>query len=75
MCHLLPPSFAPTLFLAAYHSRSLSLSLSVSHSYQLATGSSENVVKVWDMRRRANIYTIPAHSALVAAVKYVEGRE
>jgi len=33
------------------------------------------VVKVWDMRRRANIYTIPAHSALVAAVKYVEGRE
>ena len=33
------------------------------------------MVKVWDMRRRANIYTIPAHSALVAAVKYVEGRE
>ena len=27
------------------------------------------------MRRRVNIYTIPAHSALVAAVKYVEGRE
>jgi len=46
-----------------------------SNSYQFATGSSENVVKIWDMRRRANIYTIPAHSALVAAVKYVEGRE
>lgn len=29
------------------------------------------MVKVWDMRKRTSIYTIPAHSALVAAVKYV----
>ena len=49
----------------------ISPSLPPASSYQLATGSSENVVKVWDMRKRTNIYTIPAHSALVAAVNYV----
>lgn len=54
----LPPSLLPFLFPI---------------SYQIATGSSENVVKIWDVRRRQNIYTLPAHSALVAAVKYVPG--
>lgn len=41
------------------------------HSYQLATGGSENVVKLWDVRKKQSTYTLPAHSGLISAVKCV----
>ena len=51
--------------------------LSVSHldtvsdpSYHIATGSGDNTCKVWDLRQRRCIYTIPAHHNLVTGVKF-----
>lgn len=32
----------------------------------MVTGSADNTVKVWDIRMRRNIYTIPAHNNLVS---------
>lgn len=39
--------------------------------YQLATGSGENIVKLWDVRKKKNFYTLPAHTSLVTAVRSV----
>jgi WD40 repeat protein len=41
--------------------------------YQLATGGSENVAKVWDVRKKQNAYTLPAHSGLISSIKCVRG--
>ena len=43
------------------------------NSYQVATGSADNTVKIWDLRRKTNIYTVPAHTKLVSDVKFEEG--
>lgn len=39
-------------------------------SYHAATGSGDNTCKVWDLRRRKCIYTIPSHQNLVSSVKF-----
>lgn len=38
--------------------------------YHVATGSGDNTCKVWDLRQRKCIYTIPAHQNLVTGVKF-----
>ena len=38
--------------------------------YQVATGSSDHTVRVWDLRKKNCAYIIPAHSNLISAVKY-----
>ncbi|PSN50362.1 U4/U6 small nuclear ribonucleoprotein Prp4 [Blattella germanica] len=38
--------------------------------YHVVTGSEDNTCKIWDLRRRAALYTIPAHVNLVSQVKY-----
>lgn len=44
-----------------------------SFSYHLVTGSADNSAKIWDLRKRSCIYTIPAHMNLVSGVKYQPG--
>lgn len=39
-------------------------------SYHIATGSEDNSCRVWDLRRRGCVYTIPAHMNLLSHVKY-----
>lgn len=39
-------------------------------SYQLATGSEDNTCRIWDVRKRACLYTIPAHMSLVSGLRY-----
>lgn len=39
-------------------------------SYQMATGSEDNSVKIWDLRQRKCLYTIPSHTGLVSKVKF-----
>jgi WD40 repeat protein len=46
------------------------LSHSLARSYQLASGSEDNTAIVWDLRKRAALYTIPAHTALISAVRF-----
>jgi len=36
----------------------------------VATASEDNSAKIWDLRQRKNIYTIPAHNNLLTHVKY-----
>jgi WD40 repeat protein len=38
--------------------------------YHIATGSEDHSCKVWDLRKRACVYTIPAHMNLISQVKY-----
>ncbi|KAJ1461517.1 WD40-repeat-containing domain protein [Pelagophyceae sp. CCMP2097] len=38
--------------------------------YTLATGSDDHTVRIWDLRKRACAYTLPAHSSLVADVRF-----
>lgn len=40
------------------------------NGYHVATGSGDNTCKVWDLRQRKCIYTIPAHQNLVTGVKF-----
>ena len=40
--------------------------------YQIATGSDDNSVKIWDLRKRQSIYTVPAHTKLVSDIKFEE---
>ena len=48
----------------------LTSSLYLIHSYHIATGSGDNTCKVWDLRQRRCVYTIPAHQNLVTGVKF-----
>lgn len=43
--------------------------------YQIATGSEDNSVKIWDLRKRACVYTVPAHTKLVSDIKFEEQYE
>lgn len=36
----------------------------------MATGSEDNTAKIWDLRQRSCVYTIPAHTNLVCKVKF-----
>lgn len=38
--------------------------------YHLATGSGDNTCKVWELRNRKCLYTIPAHQNLLSAVRF-----
>ena len=43
--------------------------------YQIATGSDDNTVKIWDLRKRSCIYTVPAHTKLVSDIKFEDEYE
>jgi len=36
----------------------------------MATGSEDNTCRIWDVRKRACLYTIPAHMSLVSGLRY-----
>ncbi len=36
----------------------------------MATGSEDHTAKIWDLRQRACVYTVPAHSNLISKVKF-----
>jgi len=38
--------------------------------YHIASGSEDNTVKIWDVRQRCCVYTIPAHTNLVSHVNF-----
>eukprot|EP01048_Picozoa_sp_COSAG05_P006448 COSAG05_NODE_418_length_10011_cov_18.784100_2_plen_439_part_00 len=38
--------------------------------YQVATGSADHTVRIWDLRRKNCTYIIPAHSNLISQLKY-----
>lgn len=40
------------------------------NGHHLATGSDDNTIKVWDLRRRQNLYSIPAHNKLISDLKF-----
>ena len=40
--------------------------------YQMATGGDDNTIRIWDMRKRGCIYTIPAHNQAIPDLKYEE---
>ena len=37
--------------------------------YYLASGSEDHTVRVWDLRKKRSLYTIPAHKSLVSQVR------
>lgn len=40
------------------------------NGFNIATGAEDNACKIWDLRKRSCIYTIPSHTNLIADVKY-----
>ncbi len=36
--------------------------------FQLATGSDDNTVKIWDLRRKCLIHTLPAHKKTISDI-------
>jgi WD40 repeat protein len=38
--------------------------------YHIATGSEDNLCKIWDLRQIKNAYSIAAHQNLVSTVKF-----
>ena len=49
--------------------------LSTSRSYQIATGSGDDTIRIWDMRSLKALYTIPAHLSNVADVRFFNAQE
>ena len=43
------------------------------NGYHLATGSDDHTVRIWDLRKRNCLYTIPAHAGLVSNVRWQPG--
>lgn len=39
------------------------------NGYQMATSSEDNTAKIWDIRKRVCLYTLPAHQSSVAHVR------
>jgi U4/U6 small nuclear ribonucleoprotein PRP4 len=52
------------------HVKQLISSAFSENGYHLATGSDDNTVKLWDIRRRNCFYTIPAHNKLISDLKF-----
>lgn len=42
----------------------------VSRSYQIATGSGDDTIRIWDIRSLKALYTIPAHTSNVSEVRF-----
>ena len=40
-----------------------------SNGFHLATGSDDNSIRIWDLRKRATMYNIPAHSNCVSRLQ------
>jgi len=40
------------------------------NGYQLATGSDDNTVKIWDLRKKRNVEIVLAHNKLVSDIKF-----
>lgn len=40
---------------------------------QLASGSDDHTVRIWDLRKKKAAYTIPAHSSLISHVRFAPG--
>lgn len=40
------------------------------HGYHLATGGEDNTCRIWDLRKKRSLYTIPAHSNLISQIKF-----
>lgn len=40
------------------------------NGYHLASGGEDNLCRIWDLRMRKSLYTIPAHSNLISQVKF-----
>lgn len=39
----------------------------------LPSGGDDHTVKVWDLRQRTSVYTIPAHTSLISTVRWQPG--
>jgi U4/U6 small nuclear ribonucleoprotein PRP4 len=44
--------------------------LMTSHRYQIATGASDDTIRIWDLRSLKALYTIPAHLSNVSDVRF-----
>ncbi|PRQ44911.1 putative transcription factor WD40-like family [Rosa chinensis] len=54
-----------------FHCISQVLALSFSpNGYYLAPGGEDNTCRIWDLRKKKSIYSIPAHSNLISQVKF-----
>jgi U4/U6 small nuclear ribonucleoprotein PRP4 len=40
------------------------------NGYLVATGSEDNFCRIWDLRKREILYSIPAHKSLISHVKF-----
>jgi U4/U6 small nuclear ribonucleoprotein PRP4 len=40
------------------------------NGYAVATGGGDNVVRVWDLRKKECAHTVPAHGKLVSSVRF-----
>ena len=40
------------------------------NGWEVASGSDDHTVKVWDLRKRACGYTLPAHTGLISDIRY-----
>ena len=49
--------------------------MSPTPSYQIATGSGDDTIRIWDMRSLKALYTIPAHVSNVSDVRFFYGDE
>src|ERR1700753_3105232 len=45
------------------------------NGYQLATGSGDDTIRIWDMRASKALYTIPAHKSHAAGVSFYKTHE
>lgn len=53
----------------------LILLLKYNLSYQIATGSGDDTIRIWDMRSLRALYTIPAHTSNVSDVRFFRHHE
>ena len=40
------------------------------NGHHVATGGNDNAIRMWDLRKQACVYVIPAHTNLVSHVKF-----
>lgn len=52
------------------HTKQLISIVFMPNGYQLATGSDDNTVKIWDLRKKRNVEIVLAHNKLVSDIKF-----